>query len=125
MFRNRLFSIFTVMAALLVAAALQPSLRADVSIVNRSRETLFVAAGQILNGKLAYAGWTRIDDGASAKVYEGTQERIMLCVVSLRMNSPHVWEIGNSFARDQLVVSLDNFRCGGASRRSIERVAVR
>jgi hypothetical protein len=108
----------TLILATLLAAALLPSpALADVNVINQSGESLFVATGQVIGGRIIYGGWTRVDHGRERNVYAGSDQRIMLSVISLRNGGPYPWRIANSLASADMMVSTDDFRCeqlGGA-----------
>jgi hypothetical protein len=110
-------TLIATLAAVFCFAVLSPALLADVNVINDSGETLFVATGQAVGGRIVYAGWTRIDHGRSANVYAGSDGRIMLSVVSIRSGGPYAWRINNSIAAGDLMACSDDFRCeqlGGA-----------
>jgi len=101
------FSLFT----------LSPAVFADVNVVNQSGETLYVSTGQLIGGRLVYAGWVRIDHNARARVYTGSDPRIMLSVLSIRNGAPYSWRIYNPIAAADMTVAADDYHCelvGGA-----------
>jgi len=109
------FSIAALSAAFLLLPS--PALLADVNVLNDSGETLYVATGQAIGGRIAYGGWTKIDPGWRANVYVGQDPRIMLSVVSLRNGGPYAWRINNPIASAEMMACSDDFRCeqlGGA-----------
>jgi hypothetical protein len=111
---HNLLLIVALLAALLLPS---PALLADVNVVNDSGETLFIATGQAVGGRIIYGGWTRIDHGRRANVYAGQDARVMLSVISLRNGGPYAWRINNHIASADMMVSADDFRCeqlGGA-----------
>jgi hypothetical protein len=113
------FNRLLILSFLAIAFLLLPPgvLLADVNVVNESGETLYVATGQAIGGRVIYGGWTRIDHGRHANVYVGQDPRIMLSVVSLRNGGPYTWRINNFIASGEMMVSSDDFRCeqlGGA-----------
>lgn len=99
------------LVAVSLSATLSPALLADVNVVNESGETLFVAAGQVVGGRIIYTGWTRVDHARQANVYAGSDRRIMLSVVSIRNGAPYPWQIANHIGSADLMVSTDDFRC--------------
>jgi len=109
------FLIITLVACLVsVFPVIAP---ADVNVVNQSGETLYVSTGQLIGGRLIYAGWIRIDHNARAQVYTGSDPRIMLSVLSIRNGAPYSWRINNHIAASEMTVAADDYRCemvGGA-----------
>lgn len=97
--------------ALGLSAALASIAHADVNVVNESGETLYVAVGQAIGGRIVYYGWTRIDHNHRAEVYAGSAPRIMLAVLSIRNNAPYAWRINNPIASAEMTVAADDFRC--------------
>src|SRR5687768_5786145 len=97
--------------ALAFGPAVSPHLRADVGVVNDSGETLYVATGQLIGGRIIYYGWTRVDHNNRVQVYGGSAPRIMLAVVSIRNGAPYAWRINNHIGAGELMVAADDLRC--------------
>jgi len=104
-------SIFRGAATLLILLSLANRAAADFAVVNNTNETLHVASGHLVAGRIVYAGWTQVDPGRSVEVAANQNERVMLSVVSQRPGGPHSWEVANSLGWESFVVSANSFRC--------------
>ncbi len=102
-------------AGALVAASvlLLGSARADVSVINQTNTTLVVAAGWHVNGMIVYSGWRTILNGGTEKVYQGSEDKILLCVMRQTLvNGQRVWQIPSSNSgKLDMKVSDDAFKC--------------
>jgi hypothetical protein len=96
---------------LLLVAALAQAAFGDFAVVNNTQETLHVASGRLVGGRIVYTGWTQVDSGRSARVPANRDERVMLSVVSVRDGGLHNWPVANSLGWEDFIVSAGNFRC--------------
>ena len=106
--------------SLLVSDAfLATTARADVTVINETNDTLYVGHGQHVNGKIVYGGWTTIQNGASAKVYAGNENKIILCAFNFA-NGQRIYRVpGNQPQLAQYEASSDGFKMeqiGGAAQ---------
>jgi uncharacterized membrane protein len=101
---------FAVLAVTSLGAA--NSARADVTVINQTNDTLFVARGWQVNGKIVYGGWKVIHNGGSEVVYQGNENQIILSVMRQRLvNGQRVWEVPTNAGRLDLEVIGNTFSC--------------